>query len=375
MSSIMMFIGKRLTTLFRLRRKKKYTIKPHYTSFRRRFFRLLLILLALVVSHTFAMMYFEGMDFGDGLWLTVTTLNTVGYGDLSSSTAAGRVSTVIVLYTFGIALLGVIFAEFMDYKINLRDLKLRGLWSWKHMRNHILIINTPLTNSDDYLAKFIGEMRKTPALSDLPIQIVTRKYDQGLPGEIAALNVVHCHGHSEDSEILKKANVAQAKFIFLLARAFDDSISDSLTFDILSRINEIGSNAAIAAEVVVDKNRQRCKNAGADVVVRPMRAYPELLIRALSSPGTEEVLENLFSHDGTHMERVDCDFAHIPWKDLVIKVMNTKAGMPVAFIDEGKITVNPPPDAICSGQGLITMVYEEQSKQRLKEKVEQCLLV
>ena len=354
------------------RRKNKRYIKHIHGNFSRRFAQLMVAMFVLVLLHTLAMMYFEEMAFSDGLWLSVTTLNTVGYGDFSSSTLGGRLSTTIFLYIFGISLLSMIIAEYMEYRINKRDLKLKGLWRW-NMNDHILIINTPDIDSDEYLLKLIGEMRRTPDLKELPIQIITRKYDNGLPSQIASLNVVHCSGKSEDPDTLRKAEVSSAKYIFLLARSSADSISDSLTYDVLSRIEEIGTDAVIAAEVVIEGNRDRCRKVGANIVVRPVRAYPELLIRGVTSPGAEVVLEDLFSHSGVHMERIDCVIEGLPWKKLVTSLMEIKAGLPMAYIQDGKININPHPETLCVGDGLITMVYENQEKNLIEQKVKDCL--
>lgn len=358
--------------LYTRRKNKKYT-KHLQSNFRFRFFKLFGVMCGLILIHTLAMMYFEGMGFGDGLWLSVTTLNTVGYGDFSSSSLGGRISTTIFLYIIGISLLSMLIAEYMEYRMTKRELKNKGQWSW-NMNEHILIINTPNSDSNEYLTKLVAEIRRTPELSELPIQIVTRKYPNGLPDEIVAQNVVHCHGKSEDTEVLLKAGVESAKYIFVLARSSSDSISDSLTFDVLNRIYEIGSNATIAVEVVIEDNRERCKKIGATVTVRPIRAYPELLIRGITSPGTEEVLENLFSHQGSHMERIDCVFNERLWKSIVIDFLETKAGLPIAYIDQnGNIVINPHPTEPCKGKGIITMVYEKQSKVDIEIKVKKLL--
>ena len=47
---------------------------------------------------------------------------------------------------------------------------------------------------------------------------------------------------------------------------------------------------------------------GADVVIRPVRAYQELLVRSLVANGTEKELENLSINEGDHMIRLNFFF-------------------------------------------------------------------
>ena len=52
-----------------------------------------------------AIHFIEGMSFFDGLWWSFVTATTVGYGDISPATAAGRVVAAILMIT-GIGLIG-----------------------------------------------------------------------------------------------------------------------------------------------------------------------------------------------------------------------------------------------------------------------------
>ena len=55
------------------------------------------VLVALATGGLFAL--FEGYSLVDGLWWTVVTLTTVGYGDLSPATAGGRATAVVLMVT------------------------------------------------------------------------------------------------------------------------------------------------------------------------------------------------------------------------------------------------------------------------------------
>lgn len=69
-------------------------------------------IIALVASGLFAV--FEGQSLIDGLWWTMVTLTTVGYGDLSPATAGGRVVAVVLMVT-SIGIVSVVTANIAAY--------------------------------------------------------------------------------------------------------------------------------------------------------------------------------------------------------------------------------------------------------------------
>ena len=235
----------------------------------------------------------------------------------------------------------------------------------------LLIINTPDEDTDTYLDRLVGQIRVTPEFEELPIQILRRKYADGLPNAISQHGVVHYNGVAEDNANLAAVNVVSAKYIVILAKNAGDPMSDSLSFDVLSRLQELGTHATIAAECSIDSNRERLKKAGATIVIRPIRAYPELLVRSLVAPGTEAVMENLFTHEESHMLRIDVSFSSLKWKDIVISFVNNDFGMPMAYVDETGVHSNPEPNKSFSGTGIISLVREEQEISI--DQVTQCL--
>lgn len=352
------------------RRNRKY--RRHLeNSFFKKMGYIALVLVSILIIHSLAMVYLEKMSFADALWLSITTTTTVGYGDFSASSWQGRLMTTICIYIFGIALLAQMAAEFFDYRVLIRERKIKGLWRWKDMKQHLLIVNTPKEDTERYLVKLIEQIRVTPDLEDLPIQILTRKYNQGLPTSLSNMGVVHYSGVAENSDNLEAVNVNVAKYIILITRDPADPISDSLTFDVLNRIKDIGTNATLIVEVAQDENRQRMRSAGANVIIRPIRAYPELLVRSIVAPGTEEVLENLFTHDDDHMVRFDFPFENMSWSDIVCRFVTGGAGVPLAYVNDSGVHCNPLPDELCTGAGIISLINDSQ--QVTSAQAQQCL--
>ncbi len=351
---------KRFLTFYSIYKRRNST--RHLSgSLLKRIIKLICLLVVLVIVNTCAMVYFEGMKAGDALWLSSTTITTVGYGDFSPATLPGRLITVITMYMFAITVLSLLIAETVDWRVFISEKKRKGLWEWKNMSDHIQIINTPNHDTERYLVRLLKQMKITPELADLPIQILTRKFKDGLPEKITRMKVIHRSGAAEDGDIIRSLNLDKAKYVVILAQDATDAKSDSLSFDILCRVREISSSACVVVEAVSDTNKERFLKFGANVVMRPVRAYPEMIVRFMAHPGTEKVLENLFEYSDDSLSRIETPFKDMMWKDIVIQSVSEGHGTPLAYINQSGVTTNPSPNAICSGTAIIAMVNQEQT--------------
>ncbi len=344
-------------------RRRYFRFTRHIASaIRQRLIRGAVLFAALFAIHVAAMMAIEGLDLVEAVWLTMTTATTVGYGDISAKTPLGRLTTMVCMYVFGIFLLAQAASDIFEYRSLLRERRRRGEFKWKNMKDHLLIINVPVQDADVYLSRLVDHVRRTPQLADIPIQLLTPHYPDGLPRELVDAGVTHYSGVAENSANLEAANVVYARYIIVIADETYDPRSDAHTYDVLSRIQQAKGRAEtrqmVVAEVVEDSNRGRILAAGADTAVRPIRAYPELVVRALAAPGVEQVLENLFTHDADRLARFDASFDGLRWTDVVVSFITGGAGVPMGYVDASGVHTNPHPDDICGGKAVITLLDE-----------------
>ncbi|MBL4607939.1 MAG: two pore domain potassium channel family protein [Pseudomonadales bacterium] len=290
---------------------------------------------------------------------TVTTITTVGYGDLSPQTLAGQISTILLLYLLGIALLAQVVGEYIDYRIETREKMAQGRWRWKKMKDHILILNTPSTDRVTYLERLIQQIRNTPGLCEHPVQLLTPSFSDGLPESLKLLGVVHHTALPESSEALINVNLDKAAYVLVLAEDAHDRRSDSCTLDILDHIKRQHVDAYVVAECVHDNNKSRFMQVRADSVLRPVRAYPELLVRALAAPGTEQILENLFTYQGVHAHRFDVSLSGLSWGEVVEKLIRAGVGTPLGYVQQdNKVVTNPGVSEQVKGKAVIVMVNQ-----------------
>ncbi len=326
----------------------------------RRSLRLFLpALLTLIGLHVLAMVAFEGMAVGDALWLTLTTVTTVGFGDVVAKTLPGRMATVLLLFCGGIWLAFQIATVGFEYRLDRRQRMRCGTWRWR-MRDHILVLNIPAEHVVPYVTRLVCELRSSEPFRDRPVQLLTSGHAGGLPPELTDMGVVHYSGESWDPEALRAVDVDKAAFIVVMAAEEGNPASDGHTFDTVDRLRSCGAGGTILCECVDDKNRDRLKRIGADILVRPMRGYPEMIVRALAAPGAEAILEDLFNSRGEECWRYAVGVDGLRWADIVRALLEADIGLAIAFRHAGDRTVaiNPHPDTTVVADKLFVLVRE-----------------
>jgi voltage-gated potassium channel len=344
----------------RRRRAADSLVRPW--SVRRSLVRLVLLVVSLAALHVLAIVAFEGLTAFEALWLTMTTMTTVGYGDYSAETVPGRLATMLLVFLGGIWVAFQSAATYFEHRADRRERMRQGRWRW-NMRGHVLLLNVPSTNATAYLTQLVGELRASRRFSPKPVQIVCDRFPNGLPESLGGMGVVHRHGQAWDTAALRAADAVEAEVIVVLARSDADPATDGRTLDIVDRLRELGARGRILAECVDDANRPRFKRFGADIVVRPLRGYPEMIVRALAAPGSEAILEDLFTSRGDECWRYDVSVTGWPWAELVSTLVRRGIGVPLGYRSrQGEIVVNPPPDAAVEADKLFVLVREGNAR-------------
>ena len=337
----------------RVRRRARLIIEQ--PSIGRALFRAGLLLGAIIVLHVLAMMLFEQMTAFDGFWLTLTTLFTVGYGDLAAKTWEGRWATILLLYLGGIYTLANFASQWFEWRSDARVRRWRGNWRW-HMRDHLLILNSPSDNPASYFEKLLTQLRQTPRFADCPVLIVTRAFESGLPEPLARLGAAHRNAWGLDYEALRDCAPGEARAIAILAKSEIDPTSDSVTLDAITRVRALAPGVHLVAECIDDRSRERMRAAGASATVRPTRAYPEIVARSLAHPGLEKVLEEILDAGGAECTRIDAAW-NGTWKDLAAALADAGVGTALGYeSSEGQVKVNPPPGERVAARAIFALI-------------------
>ena len=100
--------------------------------------KLIAVILIIVLGSGCLIAFFEpDISFASGIWWSIVTLTTVGYGDISPSTPGGRILAVLIMF-FGIGLLGMLSAILATLLIRKRMREDKGMCA-STVDNHIII--------------------------------------------------------------------------------------------------------------------------------------------------------------------------------------------------------------------------------------------
>lgn len=328
---------------------------------RHRMKRLFAILAGLLILQILVIWTVEDLTLFESIWITMTTVSTVGYGDFAPKTYIGRLSTILIMFVGAITMLTLIISDFIEYRFYRRERILMGKWIYK-MNDHIVIINTPKTGGEQYFMRFASQIRAIPGYETIPIMILTRQFPSGLPTELSDIGVVHYHGAGFEAESLKAVHAGSARHIIVLAADEADPYSDSLTFDIAHRLTELNLGNHTVVECVNDENRGRFKSLGIRTVIRPVRTYPEIMVRSVVAPGSEKVLEDMFNYEHDHPHRYDLTLDDLDWADIVSALVRHGIGTALAYIDnDNEVICHPPTSEEIKGKGLIVLVKSAET--------------
>ena len=229
------------------------------------------------------------------------------------------------------------------------------------MNKHIVIINSPKYNRDIYFRRFVEQIRQNPVHRKTPIVLMNTDYPDGLPRSLTGMGVHLIHGHGNHEVDFRQANLAEAEHILILAKDEYVEDSDSLCFDLCFRMKEHGLAYRVIVECVEDENRARMKKLGVKSVVRPIRSYPEILVRTMEAPGAELIIEDMFTHDHDHFARYSIWLEGDLWRDVMAAMQMADMGTPLAVISkEGAVNIHPLGSERVHGQSILMLVKADK---------------
>ncbi|HJT78558.1 MAG TPA: potassium channel protein [Gemmataceae bacterium] len=243
----------------------------------RRFILTLLVPALLLVAGTLGYHFIEGWSLFDSLYMTVTTLTTVGYGEVHPLSPAGRAFTMLLLlggvftlfYAAGELIRGIISGEVREALG--RQRMARNL---AELRNHMIVCG-------------LGRMGRLVcarfAAGGIPFVVIDR--DPKLLADFRMPHGLALHGDATSDEVLRQAGVERARALVTVTA----SDADNLYITMSGRL--LNERLFIVSRAEEERARQKLLRAGANRVVSPYAIGGARVAEAVLRPAVVDFIE------------------------------------------------------------------------------------
>ena len=224
----------------------------------------------------------EKISGGDVFWyFYITTATTVGYGDYSPTTEAGRLITVLWVMPGGIALFTTIIAKVAQFISKRWRKRMHGLASYENLSAHIVILGWHGSRTQrmvDHIRGDNGEREREVVLC------TAENIENPMPDQVHFVRAPALNS----PDLLRRAAITNAEYIIVLGHDDNETLSAAL------------GAAAVSgdAHMVVyfdqcsfaDLLHSHCPQAECNVSLSI-----EMMVRSAQDPGSSRVQRQLLS--------------------------------------------------------------------------------
>jgi voltage-gated potassium channel len=314
-------------------------------------------LLAAVALGTLGFRLLEGWTWADSLYGTIQTLTTVGYGDVTPQTAAGRafaslymfVGVGAVLYILTSTVQSIIQSEMIaTFGERRRHREMQKL------KDHFIICGAGRVG-----ARLIREMQR----SGVPFVVIEK--DEGKVAHLIELGGPVIVGDATLEETLREAGVGRAKGLAACLPDDADNVYAVLT------ARDLNHKLHIVARAVEEQAEPKLIKAGANRVVAPTITGSHRMAQALMRPAVADFMDSIAA------ENLDLGFEQIEvghgsaYAGKRLRYTNILSELNVVIVairrHKGNMTFNPSGDAILDAGDILIAIGRAESLIRMSE--------
>lgn len=269
---------------------------------RLKFFRLAgLLVLVLFLASFFMYLaeYREGKVQGlwDSVWWALSTITTVGYGDIVPHTVVGRLIGFGLMIS-GIVLVSLFTATIASAFVNRKIKEGKGLEDIRD-KGHILVCGW--NHSGLAVLRGLAHLLKTALPSVVLVNNLPREQLDSILYHLPGMNIKFVRGDFTKEEILARANLSAARSAIILADTaggYPADKADERTIFGCMAIKTLSTKVHTCAELIEGENREHLKRANVDEVFVRGDAGAAFLAGAATAPGLAEVMRGLYDFSG-----------------------------------------------------------------------------
>ena len=323
-------------------------------------FRIRYALMALAAALLFGTVGFhliEGWTLADSLYLTMQTLTTVGYGDVTPHTETGRIFAVaiMVLGVGGVAYaVSTIVQSVVQSELVATFGQRRRSRRMSKLRDHYIICGSGRVGSH-----LVRDMLR----ANVPFVVIEK--DQQRAAEFSQRGVQVLVNDATLEESLREAGVERARGLAACLPNDADNIYVVLT------ARDLNPRLRIVARAAEEQAEAKLLRAGANHVVAPTIIGGHRMAVALTKPAVSEFMDSITANElGLGFEQVEVDAAS-PLVGQELRSTPIRSEFDVVIVSirrhSGDVLFNPAGDAKIESGDILIAIGRAESLEKLNE--------
>ena len=315
----------------------------------------IILLICVIFGGISGYMYLEKLSFADAAYLVITTLSTVGYGDVTPQSPAGRWFTIIlivfgvglVFYTWALAVSLVVEGKVKDI-MGRREMRKRI----ESLQNHIIICGGGKVGSNAILR-----------LQQEKESFVVVDNDPKVCEYLEQEKILVIQGDATMDEVLLSAGLMKAKGVIAALSGDANNVYITLT------ARTIRPDVFIVARADRPEAEEKMRRAGATSVVSPAVMGGRHMVNSLTKPLIMDLMENIFYNQEIHLDMAQITVqqgSELIGKTLFTSAIKTDYGAIVLAIQrDGEMLVTPSADENISLSDTLILFGARDSLEKL----------
>lgn len=297
-------------------------------------------LAAVVVYGTVGYVVLEGWSFLDALYMTVTTMTTVGFREVRDLDASGRLFTLtVVFFGVGTALVGIsLFAA------AIAEAEIAGLTRRRRMAKRIE------GSREHFIVCAYGRVGRAAVreLRAAGVEVVVLDPKEDLRERMERDGVAYMIEDPSLEPVLRRAGVEKARGLIC---AVD---SDATNVFIALTARSLNPDLFIVARASEPDSHDRLERAGADRVVSPYVNSGRHMVRMALDP----TIVDPFADDAYERGLIDVEERRIETPSTLIGTRVGESDVPILAIrrSDGSVEPSPGPDAVVD-EGDVVLLF------------------